>query len=56
MMPRGLFDDLEVAKPGRFDPSGGCRGAAWITHSMDAGEGESPSSAQTLPPRELPDE
>jgi hypothetical protein len=51
MMPRRLFDDLEVAKPGRFDPPGERRGAAWITHSMNPGEGESPLLSPDLAPK-----
>jgi hypothetical protein len=50
-MPRGLFGDPEVAKPGLFRPFGERRGAAWITHSKDPGEGESPLLSPDLAPK-----
>lgn len=50
-MPRGLFGAWGAARQACFDPYGGLRGAAWITHSMEGGEHESPPHSPDLAPK-----
>jgi hypothetical protein len=50
-MPRGLLGDPEGAESVSVRRLGERRGAAWITHSIDPGEGESPLLSPDLAPK-----